>query len=63
MIINIVSLLYFVIAGLFALLLAWRVIKAKSLLEAISLAIVFVPIVLRSAQNKIMRITAGRSTI
>ena len=52
MIINIVSLLYFVIAGLFALLLAWCVIKAKSLLEAISLAIVFVPIVLRALKIK-----------
>ena len=52
MIINIVSLLYFVIAGLFALLLACRLIKAKSLLEAISLAIVFVPIVLRALKIK-----------
>lgn len=52
MIVNIVSFLYFLIAGLLSLLLIWRVIKAKSLTEAICLAIILMPLILRALKIK-----------
>ena len=52
MIVNIVSILYLLIAGLLSLLLIWRIIKAKSLMDAVCLAIVLMPLVLRTLKIK-----------
>jgi hypothetical protein len=43
MFVNIVSAIYYIISGLLALLMLWRMIKSKCTWETISLAIIFIP--------------------
>lgn len=52
MFVNIVSAIYYIMSGLFALLVLWRMIKSKCTWETISLAIVFIPLVLRALRIK-----------